>query len=457
MDPIEARILQIIDQKADEIKAFGQDIWCHAEVGYREHRTAQKFEEALQGIGLQPRGGIAITGSKTYLRPPEEAQGPTIALMGELDALPMPRHPEANPETGAAHACGHCAQLTGVLGAAIALSDPEVKAAMAGNICFIGVPSEEFSSDVPYKLKLVEEGKIGCLGGKSEFIRLGELNDIDLTVGHHSWEGGLVVLNWSSNGFVNKTVVFKGRSAHGTVPDEGIDALEAAHLGVSCLNSQRETFRDEDCVRVHGMVVKGGDASNIIADESELDYSVRANNLPAIKNASYKFDRAMQGAATALGTGLELRTIAGYLPFKPIHDISILEEAVRQVAKPGDPVTIKDGYNDPGSHIAGSTDFGDVSQIMPVLQFGTSGYSGSGHTPSYAIEDPDIFFIATAKIFALIAYKLLKGDAAAAQKLIADYQAPMTRDDFLQYLQDLQSEYSQEMVPVPDFGLPKKK
>ena len=129
---------------------------------------------------------------------------------------------------------------------------------------------------------------------------------------------------------------------------------------------------------------------------------------------------------------------------------------MRQVAKPGDPVTIKDGYNDPGSHIAGSTDFGDVSQIMPVLQFGTSGYSGSGHTPSYAIEDPDIFFIATAKIFALIAYKLLKGDAAAAQKLIADYQAPMTRDDFLQYLQDLQSEYSQEMVPVPDFGLPKK-
>ena len=65
------------------------------------------------------------------------------------------------------------------------------------------------------------------------------------------------------------------------------------------------------------MVVKGGDASNIIADESELDYSVRANNLPAIKNASYKFDRAMQGAATALGTGLGSAPLPAICPSSP--------------------------------------------------------------------------------------------------------------------------------------------
>lgn len=50
--------------------------------------------------------------------------------MGEFDALPIPTHPYANPATGSAHCCGHHAQTTGVIGAAIALSDPEITAAL---------------------------------------------------------------------------------------------------------------------------------------------------------------------------------------------------------------------------------------------------------------------------------------------------------------------------------------
>ena len=71
-----------------------------------------------------------------------------MALMGEMDALPMPSHPEANKETGAAHACGHNAQLTGVLGAAMALCDQEVRGALYGKVAFIGVQSYDFNSEV---------------------------------------------------------------------------------------------------------------------------------------------------------------------------------------------------------------------------------------------------------------------------------------------------------------------
>ena len=271
MDAIEQKILQVIDAHAEEIKAFGRDIFHHAELGYQEHRTAGKFAEALRRLGMQPQEGLAVTGVKSELSGTRD-QKLRVAVMGELDALPISNASHTNPETGAAHCCGHHAQLTGVLGAAIALSDPQVKASLDGMPVFMAVPAEE-CVDLEFKEKLAEEGKIRYFGGKCEFIRIGVMDDIDLVVGHHSTTGDFEagMGNSPSTGFVSKTVKYKGKASHAAgAPQKGVDALNAAALGMHALELQRESFRDKDTVRVHGFISKGGEAVNVIADDVVL-------------------------------------------------------------------------------------------------------------------------------------------------------------------------------------------
>lgn len=452
MDKVEQKILDIIDGRAQDIIGFANDIWAHAETGFKEFRTSQRFAEELEKLGLDVQRGVAYTGVKAYLKSPcQEKKGYTVALMGEMDALPMPSHPEANKETGAAHACGHNAQLTGVLGAAMALTDPEVRGALNGNVAFIGVPSEEFSADVAYKLDLIKQGKIGCCGGKSEMIRIGALDDIDITVGHHSWEAEVAVLNDSTNGFVNKTVHFKGKAAHSTNAHAGVDALEAATLAVNAINAQRETFRDEDVVRIHGRIVHGGDASNIIADDVELDYSIRGKTMAAIKEANYKVDRALKGAAMALGAGLDVETVAGYLPTVPNNTVELLVGVLHDVA-PDKELMLIDSAADPTIHSAGSSDYGELSSIMPLIQFGTGGFRGAAHTTEYTCVDPQLAYVTTAKVFALCAYRLLKGDAAGAKQMLSVFKQTIDREGFVKYIGEMQKHETVEMVPVPDFS-----
>lgn len=95
--------------------------------------STQKFEEGLRNRNVAlVRNGLAIIGVKGYLRDPETTGGPTLALIGELDALRIPTHKYANPETQGAHCYGHHAQLAGVLGASFTLTDPEVAASLCG-------------------------------------------------------------------------------------------------------------------------------------------------------------------------------------------------------------------------------------------------------------------------------------------------------------------------------------
>ena len=165
MDIIEQRICEAIDARRDEIINFATDIWNHAELGFQEYRTAKKFAEALQRCGLESQTNIAVTGVKGRLK--GGSDGPSICLMGEFDALPIPNSPHANPETGAAHCCGHNAQIAGVIGAAMALTLPDVRAALDGNVVFFGVPAEEYI-EIALRNRMREQGLIryGC--GKCE-------------------------------------------------------------------------------------------------------------------------------------------------------------------------------------------------------------------------------------------------------------------------------------------------
>ncbi len=442
MDKLEQKILGIIEGKQEEIIAFGRDIWHHAELGYREFRTAGKFEEALKALGIETTNGHAVTGVKGYLKG-KGAPGVTVALMGEFDALPISAHPDVNPETGASHCCGHNAQIAGVMGAAFALTDPEVKAAMEGNIVFYGVPAEEFV-EIELKNQMIKEGKIGYGGGKCELIRIGAMDDIDITVGHHTSPAVEIALsNGTNNGFVNKMVVFHGKSAHAAgAPHTGLDAFNAANLAVHAMDIQRESFRDKDTVRIHGFMSKGGEATNVIADNVVMEYSVRANNIPAFVDASKKFDRAMRAGAMATGCGLTIQTFAGYLPNLPVKFTKVMEEAMEEAS--GGKYKVEIPVN---KHSTGSTDYGCLSNIMPVIQFGTGGYKGVLHNPDVMPTDEYLAYVVTAKIFALAGYKLLKNGGDYAKAMLDSYTAVMDREGYIKHMDSMMS--IEEIAPAP--------
>ena len=163
MDAIETKIVQLIDEKREFILDFADDIYNYAELGYKEFRTSEKFKEVMKSLVSEVRENLAITGVKAYLNA-EKKENFSLALLGELDALRIPDHAHANPETQAAHCCGHHAQLAGVVGAALALTDPEVANALDGQVIFFAVPAEEYG-EVEFKNTLIEQGKIGFGGG----------------------------------------------------------------------------------------------------------------------------------------------------------------------------------------------------------------------------------------------------------------------------------------------------
>jgi amidohydrolase len=429
MDSFEERIISVIDQNRESIIEFGRDIYSHAELGYKEFRTAQKFSEFLKKLNLQVVDKLAVTGIKGYLKGGE--QDVSLALIGELDALRIPQHPFANPETGAAHCCGHHAQLTGVIGAAIALTDPVIASQLDGEIIFFAVPAEEYG-EIEFKNGLRAEGKIRYGGGKSELIRVGAFDDVNLSLVHHTSKESTVG-NGSSNGFVSKVIRYKGREAHAAgSPEKGVNAVNAASIGLTALAYHRETFRDQDSVRIHPIITKGGNLVNVVPNEVVIETLVRAKTTEAILDADKKTDRAFKAGAAAVGAGIEIETMPGYLSQVPAKANPLVYEAAKQ-AQPGK--TVKKA--DIKRHGTGSSDVGDLAHIQPILHFSTGGVTGDLHSQYFAVTDEEEAYISTAKIFALSAYKLLKDGAKGAKEVVANYKPKYTKDEYISFMESL--------------------
>ena len=420
MDQTEKLIIDIIDQHRDEIIEFARDIYTHAELGYKEFRTSQKFVNKMKELGLHTETGFAITGVKAYLNE-EKKENASLALLGELDALRIPEHAYVNPETDAAHCCGHHAQMAGIFGAALALTVPEIAEKLGGQVVFFATPAEEYG-EIEFKNQLREQGKIRYGGGKCELIRTGAFDDIDLCLAHHIQPGDeLQVGSGTGNGFVSKVIRYLGKAAHAAgAPDKGVNALSAASLGLQALGLNRETFRDEDCVRVHPIITKGGNLVNVIPDEIVIETLVRAKTIEAFTDAAKKTDRSFQAGAVAMGAKVEITTLPGYLPTLAEQALPELKRAA-ELAAPEVPV------REAAGHSGGSTDVGDVQHLMPVYTFNTGGVKGGLHQINFEVTNEEEAYIDTAKMFALAAYGLLKEKAARSKELVKNYK-PVFKD-----------------------------
>ena len=281
MDQIERKIVQHIEENREQILAFADDIYHHAELGYKEFRTSEKFADIMKQHLSHVDEHLAVTGVKAYLNEDRKEQF-SLALLGEMDALKIPNHIYAVPETGAAHCCGHHAQLAGVVGAMLALTDLEIADKLDGQVIFFATPAEEYG-EVEFKKSLMQEGKIQYGGGKCELIRIGAFDDVDAGIAHHIREEGILAGKGSGNGFVSKVITIHGKAAHAAFrPEKGVNALSAASLGLQALALNRETFRDEDCVRVHPIMTKGGDLVNVVPEEAVIETLVRGKTLIVI-------------------------------------------------------------------------------------------------------------------------------------------------------------------------------
>ena len=273
-------------------------------------------------------------------------------------------------------------------------------------------------------------GQIRFFGGKQEYLRLGVLDDIDMGMMIHSHAGVRdrhFLINCDSSGFLGKLIRFTGREAHaGARPFDGINALNAAALSLLAINSQRETFREKDRIRVHPIITKGGDLVNIVPADVRMETYVRGTNLEGILDASEKVNRSLQGCAYAIGAKVDIQEMPGYLPLIQNPVLSDLFAANAETL-------LGAGTNIYGQELMGATDAGDVSSFMPFIHISTGGYDGDAHSQNFTVCDPEMAYVMPAKAMAMTVIDLL-WDGAAQARAIRDAAAPkFTRESYLQF------------------------
>lgn len=138
---LKKKLLDAVEARADDIIAAGEWIWRHPEVGFKEHKTAEYTAGIFKGLGLDVEENIGLTGVQA--RVSGRTERPNVAVIGELDALLIPEHPDADPVTGAVHSCGHNCQMANLIGAAMAMVDSGVMEHLDGSVTCMAIPSEE--------------------------------------------------------------------------------------------------------------------------------------------------------------------------------------------------------------------------------------------------------------------------------------------------------------------------
>ena len=429
-------VCETIDDHRNQIIELGQAILENPELGYKEKNTARLTAQRLRELGLTPRERVAVTGVKAIAR--GCAPGPTVGILGEMDALINYQHPLADPETGAAHCCGHNAQIASMLGVAIGLTVSGALDHLAGNVAFLAVPAEEFI-EIEYRLNLRRQKKIEFLGGKQELIRLGEFDDIDMALMVHSATiRGKVKMGIGGSGlaFVAKQIRYTGESAHASIaPSRGINALNAALLGLMAIHAQRETFQERDNVRVHPIITRGGDVVNTVPDDVRIETYVRAATTEALLSANDKVNRALKAGAMAVGATVCIQNVPGYLSIPHDRQLSALFKK-NVVSLLGENAFA--GQSDSAGGPSG--DIGDVCHIKPALMAFSRGWQGHHHTSGYLVKDEDIAYVLPAKIMAMTAIDLLFGGAETAAHIMQAHAPLMTKEEYLTFMRSLFSE-----------------
>ena len=410
----------LLDENREELFALGDRLFRSPELGYKEFKTKKILTDYFESHGLK----VEDLGFRTAFRVSIGSGTPHIGLIAELDAIPTLGHPFENKTDHAAHSCGHSTQCAIMAYTLVHLKDRIRK----GTVTLYFTPGEEFT-DVPFRKQLIRNGEISYIGGKINLLTGGCFDREDLFIHLHTM--GQSEYHFSLNstlaGFVYKEITFHGRASHAAVaPHNGINALNAFVLFDNALNLLRETFREEDFMRIHGILREGGQTVNSIPERTVYECYVRSLNQDALKDTAARVDNAARHCARALGASASIRTTPGYLPMhqsKAINDV--IRKHMLKFCKPSEI------HENEISMAAG--DIGDLSLFKPTVQFGYSGFGGNCHGKDLCILDKDRAYLEPSKIVYDTVVDLLE-DPVQVKRIKKEFKPSMTMEEYLAYL-----------------------
>ena len=425
---IKKEICAIIDEQSVTVMDAVKDVGAHPELGFKEFRSSDVVNDFLRSAGFDTERNLAITGIKAKLK--NDHAGPNIAVIGELDGIICRESGSADKITGATHNCGHNLQLGVMMAVAQAFKKSGVASQLGGNISFIASPAEEYI-ELEYRLELRKRGDIRYFGGKQELVRCGAFDDVHAAMMVHS-QGNtphpFVGMTHAGNGLIAEMIRYIGKTAHAAnAPEDGINSLHAAVLGINAVNVMRETFRDEDRNRVHYIITKGGDAVNSIPSDVRLECFVRSCSVASMSRLLEKTERAFRSGGDAVGATTEIMRLSGYLPLACNENLNLLfaENARRFV--PENQVTDIPFFK-------ASTDMGDISHLMPAIHPLTGGVDGALHAADFQAVDYAAAVTTPAKIVASTLIDLLFDNAEKVRLITENHLPLLTRQAYFDLL-----------------------
>jgi amidohydrolase len=327
MTTVKDLIGRAVDRLADDLETLSHRIHDHPELAFQEVQAAGWLTAFLESQGFAVERGVA--GVATAFRATvETGRGPTIAILCEYDAL---------PEIG--HACGHNVIATAGAGAGAALAAVRDRLP-SGRIQVIGTPAEEGG------------------GGKVKLIEGGVFADVDAAMMIHGFDRW--ILHQDLLGIVRVGFEFTGKAAHAAAdPWEGVNALDAVIQTFNNVSMLRQQIRPQ--ARVHGIVTQGGVAPNIIPEAAACTFYVREAQLDRMWDLRRRVVACAEGAATA--TGCTLTVVDFEAPYEPLKRNDTLLELFRANMQTTGAVE-----SPPIPDRLGSSDIGNVSQVVPAIQ-----------------------------------------------------------------------------------------
>jgi hippurate hydrolase len=286
---------EIRESFGEDIVALRRDIHREPELGFDTEKTAEKVVDALDGLPLELRTGVAKNGVVATLK--GEADGPTVALRADMDALPIHEAtglPFASEIDGKMHACGHDGHTSMLVGAARALCQDHLRERLSGTVKFVFQPAEE-----------------GYAGGRA-MVEEGVAEDVRQIFALHLWPGlefgaaatkaGPIMA--AADAFV---MTVKGSGGHGAMPHLAADAVAIAAQVVTALQTivSREVDPVEPAVLTVGEI-GAGSAFNIIPETARLGGTVRTLNTELRERMPERIEELARGVAKGMRGDAEL-------------------------------------------------------------------------------------------------------------------------------------------------------
>jgi amidohydrolase len=333
-----------IDAGYDDLLALSRKLHDNPETAMQEKRACAWLSAYLDKIGYKVKTGVA--GLPTAFRGDYGQGKPAIAFMAEYDALPK-----------IGHACGH--SLIAACTMAAALAARRVVDELGGKIIVYGTPGEEGA------------------GGKVIMAEKGVFKDADVALEVHPGGGHHVVTHVLT--VQNLDVEFFGKSAHAAAePEIGVNALAAMILSYNAIDALRQHIKPNE--RIHGIITDGGDAPNIVPAHTAASFMVRAISDVDLDALQPRVMACFAGAAAA--TGAELKYRWNPMRFSAIRNNLTMANLFREnMSALGIDIPLGEE-----SKPAGSTDVGNVSQIIPAIHPFVSIAPGNvpTHSPEFA-------------------------------------------------------------------------